>query len=118
MSIANHFDRRRDAGFVRSYDLRAARRQFQVSLILILVLAGAAIALGLVMRLDQPVLWSSRSLAGGRSCQRRNVTGQMTKMSSNCHTNFPQAPGKLAKGRALFSKSAAHFYVGARSLIP
>ncbi len=54
MSIANHFDRRRDAGFVRSYDLRAARRQFQVSLILILVLAGAAIALGLVMRLDQP----------------------------------------------------------------
>lgn len=52
MSIANHFDHRRDAGFVRSYDLRAARRQFQVSLILILVMAGAAIALGLMTRLD------------------------------------------------------------------
>lgn len=48
MSIANHFDRRRDAGFVRSYDLRSARRQFQISLILILVMAGAAIALGLM----------------------------------------------------------------------
>jgi hypothetical protein len=54
MSIANHFDRRRDAGFVRSYDLRSARRQFQVSLILILVMAGAAIALGLMTRLDLP----------------------------------------------------------------
>ena len=52
MSIANHFDHRRDAGLVRSYDLRAARRQFQVSLILILVMAGAAIALGLMTRLD------------------------------------------------------------------
>ena len=52
MSIANHFDHKRDAGFVRSYDLRAARRQFQVSLILILVMAGAAIALGLMTRLD------------------------------------------------------------------
>ena len=52
MSIANHFDHRRDAGFVRSYDLQAARRQLQVSLILILVMAGAAIALGLMTRLD------------------------------------------------------------------
>jgi hypothetical protein len=52
MSIANHFDRRCDAGFVRSYDLRSARRQFQVSLILILVMAGTAIALGLMTRLD------------------------------------------------------------------
>ncbi len=53
MPIANHFERRRDAGFVRSYDSRAARRQFQVSLVLILVMATAAIALGLMMRLDQ-----------------------------------------------------------------
>jgi hypothetical protein len=52
MSIANHFDHRRDAGFVRSYDLRSARRQFQVSLILILIMASAAIALGLLTRLD------------------------------------------------------------------
>jgi hypothetical protein len=51
MSIAHHFERRRDAGFVRSYDLRAARRQFQTSLILILVMTAAAIALGLAMHL-------------------------------------------------------------------
>ena len=50
MSIANHFERRRDAGLVRSYDMRAARRQFQASLILILVMTGrAAVALGLAM---------------------------------------------------------------------
>ncbi len=38
MSIADHFDHAPDAGFVRSYDLRSARRQFQVSLILIVIL--------------------------------------------------------------------------------
>jgi hypothetical protein len=51
MSIANHFERRRDAGLVRSYDMRAARRQFQASLILILVMTGAAVALGLAMHI-------------------------------------------------------------------
>ncbi len=54
MSVADHFDPRHDAGFVRSYDLQAARRQLQVSLILIVVMAGAAIALGLMTRLDPP----------------------------------------------------------------
>lgn len=53
MPIATQFDHGRDDGFVRSYDLRAARRQFQVSLILILVMAGAAIALGFMTRFDQ-----------------------------------------------------------------
>ena len=38
MSIADHFDHTPDAGFVRSYDLRSARRQFQVSLTLIVIL--------------------------------------------------------------------------------
>jgi hypothetical protein len=52
MPLADHFNRRPDAGFVRSYDLRAARRQFQVSLVLILVMASAAIALGLMTRLE------------------------------------------------------------------
>ncbi|VTZ20940.1 conserved hypothetical protein [Methylocella tundrae] len=54
MSIADHFDPRPDAGFVRRYDLQAARRQLRVSIILILVMAGAAIALGLVARLEAP----------------------------------------------------------------
>ena len=52
MPIADQFDPRSDAGFVRSYDLRSARRQFQVSLLLIVVMAGAALALGLVTRFE------------------------------------------------------------------
>ena len=54
MSIADHFDHAPDAGFVRSYDSRAARRQFQVSLVLIVILTVAAFALGLLVRFDEP----------------------------------------------------------------
>ncbi|MDR3408657.1 MAG: hypothetical protein P4L68_09175 [Methylovirgula sp.] len=54
MSIADHFDHAPDAGLVRSYDLRSARRQFQVSLILIVVLTVSAFALGLLVRFDPP----------------------------------------------------------------
>lgn len=50
MSIADHFAQRSDAGFVRTYDARAARRQFQVSVALVVVLALAALALGLLTR--------------------------------------------------------------------
>jgi len=54
MLIANHFEHKADAGFVRSYDARSARRQFQVSVALILILGMAAFALGFLVRLDQP----------------------------------------------------------------
>ena len=54
MSIADHFDHAPDAGFVRSYDSRAARRQFQVSLVLIVILTVSAFALGLLVRFDPP----------------------------------------------------------------
>lgn len=54
MSIADHFDHAPDAGFVRSYDSRAARRQFQVSLVLIVILSISAFALGLLVRFDPP----------------------------------------------------------------
>ncbi|MGB8277572.1 MAG: hypothetical protein WCF20_06545 [Methylovirgula sp.] len=54
MSIADHFYHAPDAGFVRSYDSQAARRQFQVSLVLILILALAAFALGLLVHFDEP----------------------------------------------------------------
>ena len=54
MSVADHFDHSPDAGFVRSYDSQAARRQFQVSVVLILVLAVAAFVLGLLVRFDPP----------------------------------------------------------------
>jgi hypothetical protein len=55
MSIADNFDRKPEAGFVRAYDIRAARRQFQVSLALVLVLGVAAIALGFLTQLDRPL---------------------------------------------------------------
>jgi hypothetical protein len=54
MSVADHFDHTPDAGFVRAYDYQAARRQFQVSVILILILAMAAFVLGLLVRFDPP----------------------------------------------------------------
>ncbi|MGA3304340.1 MAG: hypothetical protein ABSC72_13805 [Methylovirgula sp.] len=54
MSIADHFYHAPDAGFVRSYDSHAARRQFQVSVALILILALAAFALGMLVRFDDP----------------------------------------------------------------
>jgi hypothetical protein len=54
MSIADHFDPAPDAGLVRSYDSRAARRQFQISLALILILSSAAFVLGLLVRFDAP----------------------------------------------------------------
>jgi hypothetical protein len=52
MSVAGHFDHAPDAAFVRAYDKQTARRQFQISLILILVLTFAAFALGFLVRLD------------------------------------------------------------------
>ncbi len=54
MSVADHFDHTPDAGFIRTYDAQTARRQFQVSLVLIIVLAVAAFALGLLVRFDEP----------------------------------------------------------------
>ncbi|MFZ0558845.1 MAG: hypothetical protein WAN31_08230 [Methylovirgula sp.] len=52
MSIADHFDHAPDAGFIRAYDSRAARRQFKISVALILVLSLAAFTLGFVLRFD------------------------------------------------------------------
>ncbi len=54
MSIADRFDPTPDAGFVRFYDPRTARRQFQVSLALVVILATAAFALGFLLPFDEP----------------------------------------------------------------
>ena len=56
MSIADRFDHRSDAGFVRAYDAHAARRQFQISFVLVAVLALAAVTLGVLARLDRPTV--------------------------------------------------------------
>jgi hypothetical protein len=63
MSIADHFDHAPDAGFVRSYNSRAARRQFQVSLVLIVVLTVSAFALGFLVRFDPPANVSQAPVA-------------------------------------------------------
>ncbi|HEY0145465.1 MAG TPA: hypothetical protein VGB93_04810 [Methylovirgula sp.] len=63
MSIADHFDHTPDAGFVRSYDTRSARRQFQVSLALVVVLGISAFALGLLVRFDPPAGVSQTPIA-------------------------------------------------------
>jgi hypothetical protein len=55
MSIADHFEHRPDASFVRRYDSSSARRQFQLSLVLMIVLAIAAFALGTMIRFDDAV---------------------------------------------------------------
>jgi hypothetical protein len=54
MSVADNFDQIPDAGYVRAYDSQAARRQFQVSLVLIVILAVAAFVLGILFRFEQP----------------------------------------------------------------
>ena len=67
MSIADRFDHRSDAGFVRAYDAHAARRQFQISFVLVAVLALAAVTLGVLARLDRPTVWGRSSAVTPRS---------------------------------------------------
>ena len=52
MSIADHFDHRPHLGFTRDDYAAQARRQFQVSLGLVCILAAAAIAVVVGMWLD------------------------------------------------------------------
>ncbi|MGH6838219.1 MAG: hypothetical protein ACREDT_05375 [Methylocella sp.] len=61
MAIAGDFDDMSDAGFVRAYDARGARRQVQISTMLVLVLALAAIVLGISTLL--PPIAAGRSIA-------------------------------------------------------
>jgi len=54
ISIQHQFDRAPANGFVRAYDFRAARRQFKISVALIVILAMAAFAFGFSARPDLP----------------------------------------------------------------
>ncbi len=54
MSIADHFEHAPDAGFIRDYDAGTARRQFNVSMVLIAIVAVAAAALSAIVRFDTP----------------------------------------------------------------
>jgi hypothetical protein len=48
MPAAGKFDEGPDAGFVHAYDARAAKRQLQISIALVLVLGWAVIAVGVL----------------------------------------------------------------------
>jgi hypothetical protein len=52
MSIADHFNRVEEAGFVRSYAPPIARWQFQISLALVVILTVAAFVLEFSFRVD------------------------------------------------------------------
>ena len=54
MSIADHFEQAPDSRFIRDYDAGTARRQLNLSIILVAVIALAATALGVVVRFDLP----------------------------------------------------------------
>jgi hypothetical protein len=54
ISINHRFDRRLESGFVRAYDFHAARRQFKISVALIVILTMAAFAFGFTARPDMP----------------------------------------------------------------
>ena len=56
MSIADHFEQAPDARCVRDYDAGAARRQFTLSLVLVVALALAAATLGMAVRFDLPIM--------------------------------------------------------------
>jgi hypothetical protein len=65
MSIADHFEHTPDASFVRRYDSSSARRQFQLSLVLMIVLAVAAFALGTLIRFDDAAAAGSNVAPAG-----------------------------------------------------
>ena len=52
MSVVDHFDKAPEAGFTRGWDAEAARRQFNVSLVLIAALAFGIGAIAFSMRSD------------------------------------------------------------------
>ena len=85
MLSADHPDPRSDAGFVRAYDAQAARRQFQISIVLVAVLVIAAIALGTLARIDRPAASGRTSDATARSQPfRGNFTGHSRLIRENC----------------------------------
>ena len=54
MPVASNFDESPDAGFARTYDARAAKRQLQISIALVFVLAFAAAVIGVLAQLERP----------------------------------------------------------------
>jgi hypothetical protein len=103
MSIADNFDHNADAGFVRAYDARAARRQFRVSIVIVLVLAVAAVALGMLTQLAPPIT-NGRSSALNASSQRRGVA-----LYPGAAPIFGQGGKKILHGQIFAAPRTAKF---------
>jgi hypothetical protein len=54
MAAAGKCDESPDTGFVHAYDARAAKRQVQISVALVIILAFAAAAIGVLAQLERP----------------------------------------------------------------
>lgn len=52
MALTDQFNRKVDIGFVRSYDANSARRQFEISLMLVFILAVSVLSLGIMLQFD------------------------------------------------------------------
>jgi hypothetical protein len=78
MSIANRFDPIADAGFTRSFDSQSARRQFQLSLVLVLILVAATFMLGIMIRFDTPT--SVYSSASPLNASESHFAGKIVRM--------------------------------------
>ena len=90
MSIADHFHHTPDAGFVRRYDSSSARRQFQLSLVLMIVLAVAAFMLGTLIRFDDS---ANAGTVAGPNAAPATVTKPAPKRHTTIGTDFAAVPG-------------------------
>lgn len=54
MSLVDKFDNKNETGYVRRFDRESARRQFRVSLLLIVAMALSAFVLGFAMPVGSP----------------------------------------------------------------
>lgn len=55
MSLVDKYDNTSDSGYVRRFDRESARRQFRVSLLLIIAMALSAFVLGFAMPVGGPI---------------------------------------------------------------
>jgi hypothetical protein len=63
MSLVDRFDDQQEPAFTRSFDRDSARRQFQVSAVLVVAMAIAAFVLGFALPIDSPRSTKSAPIA-------------------------------------------------------
>lgn len=74
MSLVDRFDDQQEPAFTRSFDRDSARRQFQVSAVLVVAMAVAAFVLGFALPIDSPRSMKSAPIADDSGFTGRLVT--------------------------------------------